>query len=156
MMQSGRQSHFLVPAMCLVLLMIGSGIGMARDQRKYESVTESPRLFDADKSESIRGTIAKLQSVVPAQGATDFMQLEIKTAGGLVTVHLAPLWYLEEHQDKIELDKGMEVEVRGSHAVVNGKDVLVAAEILRVQNGERLHLRHQDGTPVWSGSERSS
>jgi hypothetical protein len=150
---TGRATVFFLAA---GLMLSMTGMAQAQDQRKYESVTESPRLFDSDRAENLRGTIAEIQSVVPSQGAAAFLQVELKTGRSMVTVHLAPEWYLEEQQDKIELDKGTEIEVRGSHATVNGKDVLVAAEILRVQNGDRLRLRHSDGTPVWAGSERAS
>jgi hypothetical protein len=63
---------------------------------------------------------------------------------------------MEEQSHRLNLQKGNEVEIKGSKNVVNGKELFIAAEIKQVRSDDRLRLRHKDGTPVWSGSERGS
>ena len=129
---------------------------LVQDSTPYESTTESPRLYDADAADTVRGTIVDFETVKPAEEASPFLQINVKTGQGVIRVHLAPQWFMEEQSHRLNLKKGNEVEIKGSKNVVNGQDLFIAAEIKQVRSEDRLRLRHKDGTPVWSGSERAS
>ena len=51
---------------------------------------------------------------------------------------------------------GTEVAVRGSKSYgKDGKLYIVAQEIRFVSTGQSVSFREKDGTPLWTGSERS-
>ncbi|HET7058605.1 MAG TPA: hypothetical protein VFI05_07725 [Nitrospiraceae bacterium] len=128
---------------------------VAQESGAYESVTESERLFDPEAVQTVRGVVMNIEDVTMEH--VPFMQVTLKTNhDDTVSVHLAPQWFMREQIQRLELDIGREVEVRGSPQVVDGKPVLVAAEITNDRRDQRLRLRHQDGTPVWAGGERVS
>jgi len=126
----------------------------ASDARPYESVTESKRLFDPDALRTVRGVVTDIDTVKMEHG-TPFMELTLKANNDLVRVHVAPQWFMQEQIQRVELDVGREVEVKGSPQIIEGKPVLIAAEITNDRRDQRLRLRHQDGTPVWAGSEQA-
>ena len=55
---------------------------------------------------------------------------------------------MEQQVQRLQLDVGREVEVQGSREMVNGKPVLVAAEIRNDRRDKQLRLRHPSGVPV--------
>ena len=142
----------------------------AQDTTPYQSTTQSPKLYDPDASATLLGTIIGLETVKPAEESSPFLQVDVRIrqddgtgqvlsqlgwAGKkVVRVHLGPQWFMEEQVHRLELQKGSDVEVKGSKNVIDGKEVFIAAEIKQPQKEERLRLRHKDGTPVWSGGER--
>ncbi|MCC2642875.1 MAG: hypothetical protein K0S45_3288 [Nitrospira sp.] len=123
-----------------------------KDPIPYESVTESERLYQEDRAETIRGVVESLDTVTMREGAP-FRQLRLKTGDDTLVVHLGPQWFMEQQVQRLQLDVGREVEVQGSRETVNGKPVLVAAEIRNDRRDEQLRLRHPSGVPVWAGSE---
>jgi hypothetical protein len=134
---------------------LGNRLQLVQDNRPYESVTESTRLFDPQNEQIIRGVITKV-SAVPMEHDTPFTQLTLQTDEGSVQVHLGPRWFMQEQIHRLELDIGREVMARGNEEVIDGLPVVVAAEVTNERRGERLRLRHADGTPVWAGGERVS
>jgi len=126
---------------------------LVQDNRPYESVSQSARLFNPDNVETIRGTVVDIETV-SLEHETPFLQAMVKIGETVIPVHLGPQWFMEEQIHRFELDKGREIEVKGSRNEVEGKPVFIAAEIKSQQQDERLRLRHADGTPVWSAGER--
>lgn len=130
---------------------------LAEDDKPYHSATDSPRLYDPDREEILRGIIVNVDTAKPTEESSPFVQLDVKSGDTTERVHLAPQWFMEEYGHRLDLQKGYEVEIRGARNVVNGQAVFIAAEIWRPEQAdERVLLRHQDGTPVWSGGERVS
>ncbi len=123
-----------------------------QDRIPYESVTESDRLYQENRAETLRGVVESRDTVTMKEGAP-FEQLRLKTGNDTVVVHLGPQWFMEQQVQRIQLDVGREVEVQGSRQTVDGKPVFVAAEIRNDRRDERLKLRHPGGAPVWAGSE---
>ncbi|WP_447978580.1 hypothetical protein [Candidatus Nitrospira bockiana] len=130
-----------------------AGTDLVQD-RPYESVTESERLYDPDAAETIRGVVEAVETVRLEDGAP-FMQVRLRTEDEAVRVHLAPEWFMQEQINRLEIDVGRELEVRGSKHVVKGEPVFVAAEVQNDGRDQRLRLRHPDGTPVWTSGERA-
>jgi len=124
--------------------------------KPYKSTTESPRLYHSDAAETLRGTVVSTETVTPAEGAAPFVQLNLKTGEEIVPVHLGPQWFMEEQSHRIDLDKGREVEIKGSKNIVDGRPAFIAAEIRDPKQDQRLRLRHEDGMPVRSASEHAS
>jgi hypothetical protein len=67
-----------------------------------------------------------------------------------ISVHLGPLWYMENQDVKIEAkDK---VEIKGSRITFEGKPAIIAKEVKK--GDEVLMLRDETGLAVWSGWRR--
>ena len=135
-----------------VLIGGGSSAGWAQVVKvqhsvPYESVTESERLYQEDRAETIRGVVESLDTVTMREGAL-FRQLRLKTGDDTLVVHLGPQWFMEQQVQRLQLDVGREVEVQGSRETVNGKPVVVAAEIRNDRRDKQLRLRHPSGVPV--------
>ena len=132
----------------------GHRLWLVQDNKPYESVTKSSKLYQDREAHTIRGVVQDIKTV-KLENDEQFLQVSLKTPDEVVNVHLGPDWYMTEQIQHIEIIKGRELEVIGSGNVVAGTPVFVASEIRDDQRNERLRLRHRDGTPVWSGSERA-
>ncbi len=135
-----------------VLIGGGSSAGWAQVVKvqhsvPHESVAESERLYQEDRAETIRGVVESLDTVTMREGAL-FRQLRLKTGDDTLVVHLGPQWFMEQQVQRLQLDVGREVEVQGSRETVNGKPVVVAAEIRNDRRDKQLRLRHPSGVPV--------
>jgi hypothetical protein len=132
----------------------GHALWLVQDNKPYESVTKSSKLYQDREAHTIRGVVQDIKTV-KLENDEQFLQVSLKTPDEVVNVHLGPDWYMTEQIQHIEIIKGRELEIIGSGNVVAGTPVFVASEIRDDQRNERLRLRHRDGTPVWSGSERA-
>ncbi len=108
------------------------------------------RLYDPKTVETITGQVVKVDRVTPVRGMSGGLHLVVKTDKEEVSVHLGPLWYLENQDVKIEPKDT--VEIRGSRVTVQGKPAIIAAEVKK--GDETLTLRDEAGVPVWSGWKR--
>lgn len=124
------------------------------DKIPYEPAEASAKLFSKDSIRVIKGTILNTTSVKLKDGV-EFMQMEVETERGPVRVHLGPTWYMKEYHDRFDVNKGRLVTAVCSPARVDGKDVLVAAELTNGDGQQRMRLRHPDGTPAWVGGEHA-
>lgn len=130
------------------------GSNAKKDDQPYQSVSQSPRLLDHHALETFRGKVTTLETIT-MDDKIQFVRAQVQTEAEKLTVHLAPQSYLTEHIEHFELKSGQPIEIRGSRETVKGDSVVVASEI-RSDDGKRhLRLRHQDGTPVWSGGEHA-
>jgi hypothetical protein len=127
---------------------------VVQDNKPYESVNKSSKLYEDREAQTLRGVVQDIKTV-KLENQEQFMQVNLKTPDGVVSVHLGPDWYMKEQIQHLEIIRGRELEVLGSGKVVAGTPVFVASEIRDDKRNERLRLRHRDGTPVWTGSERA-
>ena len=129
-------------------------VWLVQDNKPYESVNKSSKLYQDREAHTIRGIVQDVKTV-KLENDEQFLQVDLKTPEEVGNVHLGPDWYMTEQIQNIEIVKGRELEVVGSANIVAGAPVFVASEIRDDKRKERLRLRHRDGTPVWSGSERA-
>jgi hypothetical protein len=114
--------------------------------------TPYARLFDPKTIETVSGTVASIDTASPMAGMGAGVHLTLKTGKGDLSVHLGPVWYLE-NQD-INIQPGDQIQVRGSRILFQGKPAIVAVEITKGQDA--LKLRDENGFPLWSGWRRRS
>ncbi len=114
---------------------------------------ESPyaRLYDPKAVETISGEVVKVDRIAPMRGMSTGVHLVLKTDKEQeVSVHLGPLWYLENQDVKIEPKD--RVEITGSRVTMQGKPAIIAAQVKK--GDQTLKLRDEAGVPVWSGWRR--
>lgn len=112
--------------------------------------TQYQRMYDPATIETISGTVESVDKTTPMKGMHYGIHLLVKTDKETISVHLGPEWYLERLDTKIE--KGDEIQVKGSRISMMGNPAIIAAEI---KKGDAvLKLRDDNGIPVWSGWRR--
>lgn len=105
------------------------------------------RMYDPKTVETISGEVVSVDVITPLKGMYYGVHLMVKTAKEIISVHLGPGWYIENQDTEIEpKDK---VEVTGSRITLEGKPVIIAAEVKKGE--EVLKLRDEKGFPFWSG-----
>ncbi len=104
-------------------------------------------LYKTGKTETVTGEIVSIDSFTPYKGMGNGARVTLKTDKETVSVHLGPVWYLEQQDFKIEAkDK---ITVKGSVITFDGKKTVMAAE---VKKGDTvLKLWNDQGYPLWSG-----
>ncbi len=108
------------------------------------------RIFDPAAIESVAGTVEAIEKITPMKGMHSGIHLTLKTSTGVLDIHLGPEWYIERQDTKIQ--KGDQLEVKGSRVTVSGKPALIAME---VKKGDSvLVLRDAQGVPAWAGWRR--
>lgn len=104
-------------------------------------------LYNPATQVTIAGDVVGIEKTVPIRAMNEGLAAVVKTEKETITVHLGPTWYLERLDEKI--GKGDKVEIKGVHATLAGKPVILAAE---VKKGDKvLVLRDAAGVPVWAG-----
>ena len=101
-------------------------------------------MYDTDTVESVTGTV---QSIETRQfRGHSFVALELKTSDGTLLVHLGPSDYLD--QQSLKLTPGDAVSIKGSKMAMQGREMMVAAEVTK--GGAVMKLRDPaTGTPLW-------
>lgn len=119
-------------------------LGWGRDDQYWT-------MYNRDRERSITGTVTRIDRASPMGEMSEGLQATLRTEQGeTMIVNLGPAWYLD-NQD-IEIRQNDRLEVKGSTATIAGKQVFIASEIEK--DGDTLRLRHEDGTPAWSGWKR--
>ncbi len=108
------------------------------------------KMFDPKTVETISGEVVSVDKITPMKGMSNGVHLVLKTDKGTLSIHLGPVWYIENQDIRIEpKDK---VEVIGSRITFEGKSAVIAAELKK--GNEILKLRDENGFPAWSGWRR--
>ncbi|NUO07559.1 MAG: DNA-binding protein [Candidatus Brocadia sp.] len=108
------------------------------------------KIYDPKTVETISGEVVSVDIITPMKGMCYGVHLMVKADKETISVHLGPGWYIENQDTKIEpKDK---VEVTGSRVTLEGKPVIIAAEVRKGE--EILKLRNKEGFPLWSGWRR--
>jgi hypothetical protein len=108
------------------------------------------RMYDPKTVQTINGTVASVDKAMPLRGMSAGIHLMVKTDKGALRVDLGPEWYIQRLDTKI--DKGDQVEVKGSMVKIDGKEALIASEVKK--GDETLVLRDSAGIPAWAGWRR--
>ncbi|HLV32494.1 MAG TPA: hypothetical protein VKY57_13075 [Chitinispirillaceae bacterium] len=109
-------------------------------QSQYE------RFFNNYSLNRYYGKITEIDTITPMHDMGSGIQLKLKGDREEYIVHLGPSWFII-HQD-MSLGINENVEIKGCKVAINGKPVIMAAEMRRKDN--ILYLRDQDGIPYWS------
>jgi len=103
--------------------------------------TAYARLYDPKTVETVSGMVSGVDTLIPMSGMGAGVHLLLATDAGAVSVHVGPVWYLENQE--IRLEPGDRVQVRGSRIVFQGKPAVIAAEVTKGQ--DTLRLRDETG-----------
>ena len=108
------------------------------------------KMYNPKTVENISGEVVSIDKITPMKGMSYGVHMVLKTDKGNLSIHLGPVWYIENQDIRIEpKDK---VEVTGSRITFEGKPAVIAAELKK--GNEILKLRDENGIPAWSGWRR--
>lgn len=109
------------------------------------------RMYNPNTVATISGEVISIDTFTPrGKGMSYGVHMVVKTDKEEISIHLGPRWYIENQDVKIEPRD--QVEVKGSRVTLNGKPIMIAAEVKKGE--ETLVLRDTNGFPVWSGWRR--
>jgi len=107
-------------------------------------------LYNPQTVETISGIVVSGPAPPAKEGLPEPVHLTLKTDQGKIPVILGPRHFVDQQGVKIgALDR---VEVTGSMVRLQGKPVIIAAEIKK--GDQVLKLRKPDGIPLWGGRGR--
>ena len=108
------------------------------------------RLYNPDTVKTLSGEVEALEYFAPQEGMRQGVHLQLKTDGKTLLIHLGPRWFLD-NQD-VQIEKGDQIEVKGSLITYKDKPAIIAAEIEK--GDDVLQLRDENGFPQWAGWRR--
>lgn len=149
----------IIGVMALVSIVLAASVVFAQPMKQGKGWTGSgnwgmgtpyQRMYNPTTVETISGTVESVDKITPMRGMYYGIHLQLKTDKETISVHLGPGWYIERLDTKIE--KGDNVQVKGSRVTMMGKPAIIAAE---VKKGDSvLKLRDENGFPAWAGWRR--
>ncbi len=104
--------------------------------------------YNYKERDSLKGKVLQFMEVRPLPGMDPGTALILEEGGEKITVHLCPAAFSSPEETGIR--KNVATKVSGSWAVIDGKDVLMAA---KVKQGDSFVFKvrlTKDGTPFWS------
>lgn len=116
----------------------------------WGSGTPYGRMYSPQTMETVIGEVVSVERITPLQGMSAGVHAVVKTDKETISVHLGPDWYIENQDVKIETKDT--IEVKGSRIILEGKPVIIAAEVKKGE--EILLLRDEKGFPAWAGWRR--
>ncbi|MGC8594035.1 MAG: DNA-binding protein [Candidatus Kryptoniota bacterium] len=131
----------------MFVLLITFSLSYAQGMRGGWNQGQGPRFYDKSTVTTISGKVTSVNTLQPRrQGMSGLISVDLKTPSGTFVVHLGPAWYFDDHNFKVA--RGSMLTVTGSRVMLNGQNVVIAAEVRNEKTS--LRLRNDDGFPVWS------
>jgi hypothetical protein len=113
----------------------------------WEGGSQYNMTYNTSTVETIKGEIVKIDLVTPMKGMSHGVHLRVKTGKETIDVQLGPALYIENQDVKLKV--GDKIEIDGSRITLQGKPVVIAAEVKKSE--EILKLRDDRGFPLWAG-----
>ncbi len=105
------------------------------------------QLYAQGAVETLSGVVESVYLDTPPGVRTQAVYLSLKMDRASFPVQLGPEWFVQKLPTKFE--KGDKVEVTGAKVTVQGKPLILAAEVKK--DAEAVVFRNSSGVPVWSG-----
>jgi hypothetical protein len=107
--------------------------------------------YNAATEVKVEGVIQDIQYYWCSINGDKGTHLMVKTARGMLEVHVAPLRFLQGNG--VNFRKGDQIEVVGSMVVYEGHDAMIARKITR--GDETFAFRQVNGRPLWVEPSRT-
>jgi hypothetical protein len=144
-MNQTRNALLAVVVMPLAMVWADSPIQW-RGSKGWEPSSAYCRLYDAKHVTTVKGTVQRVEKIVPLKGMGEGVYLMLKTDTDTLPVHLGPEEFVEKQP--IVLQAGDAVEVTGSQVSCDGKPAFLAAIVKR--GPETAKFRALNGRPAWA------
>lgn len=154
-MATRRLPPFITASVLWVLILCSSGFSPAQppsgQMGGWEKGGTYDRFYNPQELDKIKGTVIKIQEVIPMEGMSPGVALMVEDKDGTKTlVHLGPKWFIDPKTMGIQV--GDTVKVTGCWADINGQEVLMASKVKKGDHFEFKVRLTKDGTPFWTMS----
>jgi hypothetical protein len=134
-------------------LLLAGALGATTTAYAQRGPGMGQRMYDPSTVETVTGVVTAVDTVTGRRGRQHRgIHVRMTGAGESLTVHLGPLFYLQ--QQKVRLQAGDSLTVRGSRVAMRGEPSVIAAELTR--QDQTWTLRDEQGFPRWRGQRRQN
>ena len=135
----------------LFVLLLAGALGTSTAAYAQRGPGMGQRMYDPTTVETVTGVVTAVDTVTGRRGRPhQGIHVRMTVAGEPLTVHLGPLFYLQ--QQKVRVQVGDSLTVRGSRVTMRGESSMIAAELTRQDRA--WTLRDEQGLPRWRGQGR--
>jgi hypothetical protein len=128
-------------AVPVILLAVGATAAAQAGMGKYQ------QLYAQGDIQTVAGVVQSVDLVTPPGVRTQAVTVTLKTGTETIPVQLGPESFVQRLAFRIE--KGDKIEVTGSRISVDGKSLMLAAQIKK--GAQTLAIRNSAGVPAWAG-----
>ena len=136
----------------IAALLANAALTRAAEPKTYpgwEAGSAYNALYNPKEVDKISGEIKGFQEVVPMPGMGPGTALLLDEGQGeSILVHLCPAAFADSAETGLK--KGVKTKIRGSWAVIDGKDIFLAAKVKQGEHFEFKVRLSKDGTPFWT------
>jgi DNA/RNA endonuclease YhcR with UshA esterase domain len=133
----------------LLAFVFGALVVLAAPGQTQKSDNHAIPSYDLAQEVKVKGEILEVKNYDCPISGTLGAHLVLRTAEGVVEVHLAPAKFLTEYQ--MSFAKGDKVEILGTKATFHDAPALLARRVTREQN--EYFFRDAKGRPLWSARQ---
>lgn len=134
----------------LLTLVLGALVVLsAPGQTQKKSEGQAVPRYDPAQEVKIKGEVLEVKNYDCPISGTLGAHLALRTAEGVVEVHLAPASFLTEYQ--MSFAKGDKVEILGTKVTFHDAPALLARRVTR--NDNEYFFRDAKGRPLWSARQ---
>jgi hypothetical protein len=123
------------------LIAVGGAVSAQPGMGKYQ------QLYTAGSVVTVSGVVQSVYLDTPPGVRIQAVYLSLKTDAESIPVQLGPERFIQTLATNFA--KGDKVEVTGARVTVEGKTMILAAQVKK--GAESAVFRNSSGTPVWSG-----
>lgn len=105
------------------------------------------QMYNDKSMETVSGELISIGKISLMNGLIHGVYVIVKSHEEKITVHLGPVWFVENQE--ITIKPKDKVEVKCSKITYQGKPAIIASEIKKGK--ETLKLRDENGFPYWNG-----
>jgi len=116
----------------------------------WEKDSPYNKLYNYKERDSLKGKLLKFKKLTPLKGMAPATSIILKEGDEQITVHLCPWDYASPTETGLR--KGVKTKIKGAWAVIDDKDVFMAAKAKQGDNFEFKVRLTKDGTPFWTMS----
>jgi hypothetical protein len=143
------QPFLCVSVIGLGLLVITPDLSAQRPQRGGGGTGAGVTSYDTSTIVIVEGVITAVERVSCGWARSTGVHVSLLIGTQAMTVHLGPSWFLD---DRVQLEVGERIEVKGSRVDTGGTAALIAAELRH--GASTIRLRSERGLPAWGGARR--
>ena len=135
----------------LTIFIAGYIFSHAEEQKHFSGWgidDEYQKHYDISKYKSFKARVVKVKEVVPMEGMSPAVALEVKKNGDIIEVQICPTWFIKP--EEIGIKKGDRVKIRGVPATIKGKNVFMASKIKKGDYFQFKVRLTKDGKPLWT------
>jgi len=111
------------------------------------------RMYDPTTVETVTGVVTAVDTVTGRRNRQhQGIHVQMMANGEPLTVHLGPLFYLQQQQVRVQA--GDSLTVRGSRVTMRGEPSMIATKLTK--QDQIWTLRDEQGFPRWRGQRRQN